>query len=84
MPASRTTKGRPDWIPSSVQAIIWNPVYKGWACLLSKGKQDGDIINGTAHQLIVDPLLWQAAQPKKGKPRRPLRLLWSEADAEHE
>jgi DNA invertase Pin-like site-specific DNA recombinase len=63
-------KGRPQWIHSSVQAIIRNPVYKGWAYLRSKGKQDGDIINETAHQPIVDPLLWKAAQPKEGKPRR--------------
>ncbi|MDQ2911308.1 MAG: recombinase family protein [Actinomycetota bacterium] len=63
-------KAQPEWIHSSTQAIIRNPVYMGWANLLSKGKQDGDIINETAHQPIVDPLLWKAAQPKEGKPRR--------------
>ena len=63
-------KGQPEWIHSSVQAIIRNPVYKGWAHLCSKGKQDGDIINEQAHQPIVDPLLWKSAQPKPGKPRR--------------
>ena len=63
-------KGQPEWIHSSVQAIIRNPVYKGWAHLRSKGKQDGDIVNEQAHQPIVDPLLWKAAQPKEGKPRR--------------
>ena len=62
--------GQPVWIHSSVQAIIRNPVYKGWAHLRSKGKQDGDIINETAHQPIVDPLLWKVAQPNEGKPRR--------------
>jgi len=63
-------KGKAEWLHSSVQAIIRNPVYRGWAHLLSKGKQDGDIVNETAHQPIVDPLLWKAAQPKEGKPRR--------------
>src|SRR5439155_23591763 len=46
-------KGKAEWLHSSVQAIIRNPVYRGWAHLLSKGKQDGDIVNETAHQPIV-------------------------------
>ena len=66
----RNAAGRPVWIHSSVQAMIRNPVYKGWAHLRSKGKQDGDIINEQAHQPIVDPLLWKAAQPPEGKPSR--------------
>ena len=64
------TAGRPVWDRLvTVQAMIRNPVYKGWAHS-SKGKQDGDIINEQAHQPIVDPLLWKAAQPPEGKPRR--------------
>jgi Recombinase/Recombinase zinc beta ribbon domain len=58
------------WLHSSVQAIIRNPVYKGWACLFSRGRQDEDIINPEAHEPIVDELLWKAAQPKEGKQRR--------------
>ena len=63
-------KGEPFWTNSAVQTAIRNPVYKGWAFLLSRGKQDGDMINEQAHEPIVDPLLWKAAQPQKGKPRK--------------
>jgi len=58
------------WLHSSVQAIIRNPAYKGWAFLRSRGRQGEDIVNPEAHEPIVDGLLWKAAQPKKGKPQR--------------
>lgn len=63
-------KGEPFWNHSAVHTAIRNPVYKGRAFLLSRGKQDGDMINEQAHEPIVDPLLWRAAQPQKGKPRK--------------
>ena len=59
-----------EWLSSTVQTIIRNPVYKGEASLRSKGRQDCDIVKLDAHEPIVDALLWKAAQPKQGKPRR--------------
>lgn len=64
------SKGEPVWLHSSVQAVIRNAVYKGWAFLRSRGRQSEDIVNPEAHEPIVDSALWKAAQPKRGKPRR--------------
>ena len=69
-PNAKGVSGPGAWSSASVYGIITNPVYKGWASLMSKGKQDGHIINEMAHEPLVDAGTWQRAQPKKGVGKR--------------
>jgi recombinase/resolvase-like protein/recombinase-like zinc beta ribbon protein len=57
-------KGEPYWAHSAVQRIVENRVYMGEA-------RHGKFVNPEAHEAIIDPALWRAANPdSKAKGKR--------------